>query len=112
MIGRVTELRGSDGSRITIVYGVVTVVPKVIEVRRVWKVLWDGEGIAVLRVGPVVVINVIRKAVVIEAILPWVRGAPGGSGEGEAGMIVGGVGCRDGIGIWVVTDSLCVGGDW
>lgn len=108
MIGRVTELGGRNGSRITIVYGVMTVEPKVVKVRGVGVVLGDGEGITVLRVGPIVVIDVIGKAIVIETILPWIRGAPSGGGEGEAGMIVGGVG---GIGIRIVTDRLCVCGE-
>lgn len=64
-----------------------------------------------LRVGPVVVVDVIGKATVIETILPWIRGAPSGGREGEAGMIVGGVRGWDGIGIRVVTDGLCAVGD-
>ena len=110
MIGRMTEFRGGNGSGVTIVDGIVAVEPELIKVWGTGKVLSDGERITVLRVGPVVV-DVIRKAVVIETILPWIRGAPGGSREGEAGMILGGVGGRDGIGTWVVTDRLCVGGD-
>jgi hypothetical protein len=75
--------------------------------------LRDGERVTVLRMGPVVGIDVITKVIVIETILPGIRGAPGGSREGEAGMIVGVVlmvGGRDGIGAGVVTDRLCVGG--
>lgn len=70
----------------------------------------DGKGITVLRVGPVVVVvDVIRKGVMIETILPGIRGAPSGSREGEAGVIVGGVRMvvgRGGIGTRVVTDRL------
>ena len=43
-----------------------------------------------LRVGAATVVDVIRKVVVIETILPGIGGAPGGSREGEAGMIMGG----------------------
>ena len=67
-----------------------------------------------LRVGPVVVVDVISKAIVIETILPWIRGAPSGGREGETGMIVGGVRMssgRGGISIRVVTDGVCVVGD-
>lgn len=67
-----------------------------------------------LRMGPVVGVNVITKVIVIETILPGIRGAPSGSREGEAGMIVGVVlmvGGRDGIGAGVVTDRLCMGDD-
>jgi len=63
--------------------------------------------------GPVVAVDVISKTIVIETILSMIRSAPGGSGEGEAGMIVGGVrivGGGDGIGTRVVTDRLGVGG--
>lgn len=86
----------------------------------------DGEWITVLRVGPVIVVDVIGKAVVIEAILPGVRGAPGGCRKGEASMIMrGGVGARvvaDGLGlcghgrlmVWVINyagtvEELCLG---
>lgn len=117
MIGRVTEFRGGNRSRIAIVDGVMTVVPKIIKVRRIGEVLVDGEGITMLRVRAVVVVDVIRKGIicVIEAILSGiVRGAPSGSREGEAGMILGGilvVVVRDGICGRVVTDGLGVGGD-
>ena len=103
-----TELGGRNGSRIAIVYGVVTVIPKVAKIRGVGEVLCDGEWITVLRVGPTIVIDVISKAIMIETILPWIRGAPSGRREGEAGMVLGGV---DGIGIRVVTDRLCVCGE-
>ena len=75
--------------------------------------LRDGEWITVLRVGPVIVVGVISKVIMIEAILPGRRGAPSGGREGEASMIVGGVEMisgGDGIGIGVVADGLRVGG--
>jgi hypothetical protein len=73
--------------------------------------LSDGEGITVLRVGSIVVVDVIaRKWIVIETVLPGIRGAPGGSREGEAGMIVGVRRVLGGIGSGVVTDGLCVWG--
>jgi len=67
----------------------------------------------VLRVGPVTVVDVIRKVIMIEAILPGRRGAPSGGREGETSMIMGGVKVisgGDGIGIRVVADGLDVGG--
>lgn len=108
MIG-VAKLRCGDRSSIAIVDGVMTVVPKVIKVRRVGKVLRNRKGITVLGVGSVVVVDLIRKAVVIEAILPGIGGTPSCGREGEAGMVMVGVrmvGGRDGISGWVVTDRL------
>lgn len=112
MIGGVTEFRCGNGSGIAIIDGVVVVVPEIVKVGGVGKVLRNGEGITVLRVGPVVV-GMISKATVIETILSWIGSAPGGGREGEAGMIVRGVrmiGGRNGIGIRVVTGRLGVGG--
>lgn len=72
----------------------------------------NGEWITVLRVGSVS--DVIRKVIMIEAILPSGGGAPSGSREGEASMILGGgggIGGEVGIGILVVADGLCVSVD-
>jgi hypothetical protein len=71
----------------------------------------------VLGVGPVIVVGVISKAVVIEVVLPGGRGAPCGSREGESSLIMGGcrmIGGGGGVDIWVVTDGLRVGsrGRW
>ena len=71
----------------------------------------NREWITVLGVGPVIVVDVITKAIVIEAILPGGRGAPCGGREGEAGVILGGgrmIGGGDGI--LAVAGRLCVGG--
>jgi len=62
----------------------------------------------VLRVGPIIVVDVISK-VMIEAIPLSGRGAPSCGRKGEATVILGGG--RDGIGILVVADGLGVGGD-
>ena len=113
MIGRVTELRGRNGSRIAVINGFVVAVPKVVKVRGVGKVLRDGERIAVLRVGTLIVVDVIAKVIVIEAILPGSRGAPSRGRKREAGVIMGGgrrVGGGGGIGVLVVADGLRVGG--
>jgi hypothetical protein len=73
--------------------------------------LSDEEGITVLRVGPIVVVDVIvRKWIVVETVLPGIKGAPGGSREKEAGMIVSVRRVWGEIGSGVVTDGLCVGG--
>ena len=108
MIRGVTELRGRNGSGIAVVDGIVAAVPKVVNVGGGGIVLGEGERIAVLRVGAVIVVDVIRKAIVIEAILPGGRGAPSGSRKGEASMImrVGG-----GIRVLVVADGLLLGDD-
>jgi len=58
--------------------------------------------------GSVVVVNVIRKGVMIELVLPCGGGAPSGGGKGEASMVM--VGARGGVGAWVVADGLSVGG--
>ena len=111
MIRRMTELRGR--SRIAIVNGVVMIVPKVVKVRGGGKVLGNREWITVLGMGPVTVVEVITKVIMIEAIPPTSGGAPGGGGEGEASMIMGGgrvVGGWDGISIRVVADGLGVSG--
>ena len=55
-----------------------------------------------------VVVNVISKGVMIEVVLPWGRGAPSGSGKGEASMVM--VGGMGGINGWIVADRLSVGG--
>lgn len=70
----------------------------------------NGEWITVLRVGSV--IDVIGKAIMIEAILSRGGGAPSGGREGEASMILGdggGIVRGVGIGILVVADGLCLG---
>jgi len=111
MIRRMTELGGR--SRIAVVNGVVTIESEVTKVRGGGEVLRNRERIAMLRMGPVtVVVDVISKVVMIEAILPSGGGAPGGGREGEASMIMGGrlVGGLDGIGIRVVADGLRVSG--
>lgn len=111
MIRRMTELRG--GSRIAVVNGVMTVVPKVTKVRGAREVLGNGEWITVLRVGPVIVVDVIGKATMIDAILPGCGGAPGGGRKGEASMIRRGgrvIGGGDGVSIGVVTGGLRVSG--
>jgi hypothetical protein len=79
MVGRVTELRGRNRSRIAVVDGVMMVVPEVVKIRGGGVVLRNGERIAVLRVGPVIGIDVIAKGIMmIEAILSGGRGAPSG----------------------------------
>lgn len=83
-----TKLGGRNRSRIAIVDGVVMVVPKVVKVGGGGIVLREGEWIAMLRVGAVIVVDVISKATVIEAILPGGRGAPCGGREGEARVIM------------------------
>jgi len=62
-----------------------------------------------LRVGPVIVVDVIAIVIMIEAILPSWGGAPSGGRKGEASMIIGVGG--NGVGVWVVADGLCVSGD-
>jgi hypothetical protein len=74
--------------------------------------LGDGERITMLGVGPVAVGDVISKVIMIETILPRIGGAPSGSREGKAGMIVGGVRMVGGwgwIGVRVVAYGLCMG---
>ena len=79
MVRRVTELRGRNRSGIAVINGVVMVIPKVVKVRGGGVVLRNGERITVLRVGPVIGIDVIAKGIMmIEAILSCGRGAPGG----------------------------------
>jgi len=110
MIRRMTELGGR--SRIAVVNGIVTIEPEVAKVRGGGEVLRNRERITMLRMGPVAVVDVISKVVMIEAILPSGGGAPGGGGKGEASMIMGGrlVSGLDGIGIRVVADGLRVSG--
>ena len=59
--------------------------------------------------GPVAVVDVIAKVVMIKAIPSSGGDAPGGGRKGEASTIMGGrlVGGLDGIGIRVVADALC-----
>jgi len=106
MIRRMTELGGR--SRIAVVNRVVTIEPEVAKVRGGGEVLRNRERITMLRMGPVAVVDVITKVVMIEAILPSRGGAPGGGRKGEASIIMGGrlVGCLGGIGIRVVADAL------
>ena len=73
----------------------------------------NREWITVLGMGPVTVVDVITKVIMIEAIPPTGGGAPGGGGKGEASMIMGGgrvVGGWDGISTRVVADGLGVSG--
>lgn len=68
----------------------------------------NGEGITMLGMRSVVIVNVISKGVVIEVVLPRAGGAPGSSRKGEASMVmVGGMGGVDG---WVITDGLSMCG--
>ena len=61
-----------------------------------------------VRMGSVIVVNVISKGVMIELVLPCGRSAPSSSRKGEATMVM--VGGGGGIGIWVIADGLSVGG--
>ena len=67
------------------------------------------ERITTLRMGPVAVVDVIAKVVMIKVIPSSGGDAPGGGRKGEASTIMGGrlVGGLDGIGIRVVADTLC-----
>lgn len=67
----------------------MAIVSKVVRVGGGREVLRKGERITVLGVGPVVVVGVISKAIMVEVVLSGGRGTPSSSGKGEASLIMG-----------------------